>query len=323
MISTNKLSKIFRVPQKAPGLKGALRSFVFREFVEKKALLNATLNIKSGEIVGLVGANGAGKTTLVKLLCGIIHPSEGEAKVLGFTPWERKNDFRRQISLIMGQKAQLWWDLPAADSFILLKGIYQISRNEFKARVDQLTDMLHVGSLMQTPIRRLSLGERMKMELIASLLHKPKVVFLDEPTIGLDITSQRIIREFILKYRAENDATIILTSHYMQDIEELCERIIVIREGALVYDGSIKEVVQKMQPYKTLTFRTDRPLQPTTIPAEVVGQEAGVVNVRVSRDNVQKYLASILQEYSIEDLSINEDDVTRSIESLMLSGKNL
>ncbi|MGZ3689368.1 MAG: ABC transporter ATP-binding protein, partial [Bdellovibrionota bacterium] len=225
MIEVEKLTKTFRVHQKDPGLLGSMRSLVRRRWIEKHALKSVSMKVGPGEIVGLVGANGAGKTTLVKALAGIIHPTSGEAKVLGHVPWQRENEFRRQIALIMGQKAQLWWDLPAADCFLLLCEIYRIPKTQFRANLDYLVEALGVRDQLHIQIRRLSLGERMKMELIAALLHRPKVVYLDEPTIGLDLTAQRAIREFLLRYRKEHQPAMLLTSHYMEDIEKLCRRI--------------------------------------------------------------------------------------------------
>jgi ABC-2 type transport system ATP-binding protein len=219
MIEVDRLAKTFRVAKKAPGFVGSLKSLVRRETVAKEAVKGVSFRVDEGEIVGLVGANGAGKTTLVKMLAGIIHPTSGEARVLGFRPWERDDRFRRQISLIMGQKAQLWWDLPAADCFLLLKEIYRVPDETYEANLDQLSTMLEVKDELRVQIRRLSLGERMKMELIAALLHGPRAVFLDEPTIGLDLTAQRAVRDFLLAYRERHRPAMIVTSHYMEDIE--------------------------------------------------------------------------------------------------------
>ncbi|NJN14572.1 MAG: ATP-binding cassette domain-containing protein [Planctomycetes bacterium] len=218
MIETRGLSKIFHVHKKDPGLWGSVRSLFRRRRIEKHAVREVTVRVDEGEIVGLVGANGAGKTTLVKMLAGIIHPTSGEARVLGHVPWERDDRLRRRLALIMGQKAQLWWDLPAADGFLLLKEIYRIPDAEYRATLDYLTTVLEIGKELNVQVRRLSLGERMKMELIAALLHRPRVVFLDEPTIGLDLSAQRAIRDFILAYREEHAPAMLLTSHYMEDI---------------------------------------------------------------------------------------------------------
>ncbi len=242
MIHIEHVVKTFRVNQKKPGLTGALRGLIRRDYVERTALSGVSLKVAQGEILGLIGANGAGKTTLVKACAGIIKPTAGRIRVLGFDPFERQNAYRRQISLIMGQKQQLWWDLPAADGFLLLREIYLIPKEEYKKRLAHLATRLEVESLLHTPIRRLSLGERMKMELIAALLHNPKVIYLDEPTIGLDITAQKAVRLFLKEYQREHRPAMILTSHYMGDIEELCSRIAILKDGGVVYDGSISDL---------------------------------------------------------------------------------
>jgi ABC-2 type transport system ATP-binding protein len=319
MIQVENLAKSFRVHQKEPGLMGSVRSLFKRDWVDKHALKGVSLNVKAGEIVGLVGANGAGKTTLVKALAGIIHPTSGSAKVLGFTPWERENDFRRQIALIMGQKAQLWWDLPAADCFLLLREIYQIPKAKFEASLDFLTRTLDVKDQLKIQIRRLSLGERMKMELIAALLHQPKVVFLDEPTIGLDLTAQRAIREFILHYSKDHKPAMILTSHYMEDIERLCERIVIIREGAFVYDGALSGISKEFGAHKVITAR----LAKTTaqqLPAslgEVVSRTDDAIKVKVSREKIPEAASEILRLFPVADLGIEEEDIGTLIESLI------
>ena len=231
MIQVNNLSKIFKVHKKEAGLRGSIHSLFNRKYIEKKALNSLSLNIEEGEIIGLIGSNGAGKTTLTKILSGIIHPSSGDVKVMGYNPWERHNEYRKRMAVIMGQKAQLWWDLPAMDGFLLLKEIYQIPKKEFYDSVDYLAEYLGVKDQLNIQIRRLSLGERMKVELMAALIHKPKVVFLDEPTIGLDLSAQKAVRQFIKEYRKEHNPTMILTSHYMDDIEELCPRICILTAG--------------------------------------------------------------------------------------------
>ncbi|HUP56115.1 MAG TPA: ATP-binding cassette domain-containing protein [Bdellovibrionota bacterium] len=314
--------------QKDPGLMASVKSLFMRKWIEKWALKGVSLDVGPGEIVGLVGANGAGKTTLVKALAGIIHPSAGTAEVLGFTPWERKNDFRRQIALIMGQKAQLWWDLPAADCFVLLREIYEIPEKLFKENLDYLVGSLGVKDQMNVQIRRLSLGERMKMELIAALLHQPKVVFLDEPTIGLDLMAQRAIRDFILKYREEHKPAMILTSHYMEDIEQLCERIVVIREGEFIYDGPLERIVSDFARHKILTVR----LKPEAgdlakarervahLGEPVASDDEGLLKVKVLREGVPEAASTILRELPVADLSIEEEDISNVIEAILRKG---
>ncbi len=327
MIEFQNLSKTFRVHQKEPGLKGSLKSLFFRNWIEKQALKKVSAQIKPGEIVGLVGANGAGKTTLVKILAGIIHPTEGEIKVLGFTPCERKNDFRRQVALIMGQKAQLWWDLPAGDCFLLLREIYKIPKPKFKQTLDYLVTSLQVGNELKVQIRRLSLGERMKMELIATLLHEPKVVFLDEPTIGLDLTAQNAIRKFLLDYRKAHKPVMVLTSHYMEDIERLCRRIIIIREGAFVYDGALSKILSEQVEYKILTATLTpdsaldfKPEQLSPHLGERVFSDTGVLKIKVPRKKVAEVASEILKQFSIADLNIEDEDIGVIIEKLIRRG---
>lgn len=232
-------SKTYKIVKKEQGLKGSFKSMISRQYEEKKAVENVSFSIDEGEFVGFIGPNGAGKTTTIKMLSGIIYPTSGEISVLGYTPQKLQNDFKRQISVTMGQKNQLWWDIPAQDSFRLIKVIYNLSDNEFNKTVNELTEILDVKRLLDVPLRNLSLGERMKMEIIGSILHNPKILFLDEPTIGLDVTSRRKIREFLQYINNERKTTIMLTSHYLEDIELLCNRIIAINRGKVLYDGDI------------------------------------------------------------------------------------
>jgi len=320
VIEVDRLSKTFWIHRKEPGLLGSLRSLVVRRKVPKEAVREVSFQIEEGEIVGLVGANGAGKTTVVKMLAGVIHPTSGEARVLGCVPWERDNAFRRQIALIMGQKAQLWWDLPAADCFLLLREIYQIPRADYLRRLDYLAALLEVRDELTTQIRRLSLGERMKMELIAALLHAPRTVFLDEPTIGLDLSAQRAIREFILEYRREHRPAMIVTSHYMEDIERLCERILILRRGQLVYDGSLASVVEKFARHKVVTAHLRPDCEPTPEALESLGRvlrcEASVVSVEVPRERVTEVASALLERYDVADLAIEGEPVGSVIERI-------
>jgi len=322
MIEVEGLSKTFVVHKKAPGLMGSVRSLFVREKVEKRAVRNVSFRVDEGEIVGLVGANGAGKTTLVKMLAGIVHPTSGTARVLGYKPWERDNDFRRRIALIMGQKAQLWWDLPAADGFLLLKEIYRIPDERYRETLDELVKMLDIESEMQIQVRRLSLGERMKMELIATLLHQPRVVYMDEPTIGLDLTAQRAIRDFILRYRERHRPAMILTSHYMEDIERLCERIMIIRDGEFVYDGRLSEVKRTYATHKIITAHLRREngvfdVAPKLIESgAVLCEEEGTLRYEVPREQVTQAAAEVLQSCGVYDLSIGEMDIGTIIERI-------
>lgn len=324
IIDVRDCRKTFRVHKKAPGLKGSLQSLFYRKREPVHALTGVNLQVFGGEIIGLVGANGAGKTTLVKILSGIIHPTSGHVSVLGHNPWKRQNEFRSQISLIMGQKAQLWWDLPAADCFLLLREIYRIPNKEFEQRVHELAAPLQVEHLLTTQIRRLSLGERMKLELIATLLHRPKVVFLDEPTIGLDLTSQRTIRNFILSYREKYNPAMIVTSHYMEDIKTLCKRIAIIRKGQILYDGSIDHIVEEHIHHKVIAAKMpnangSRPNLPETI-GNVISHEDGVLRIQVRREKSAEAARFLLQHGQITELSIEEEDISTIIESLQTEG---
>ena len=322
MIEVDRLTKTFTVHRKEPGLKASLKSLFIREKISKTAVKEVSFRVDEGEIVGLVGANGAGKTTLVKILAGIIHPTSGDAKVLGFRPWERTRAFTRQIALIMGQKAQLWWDLPAADSFLLLREIYQIPEEKFRSTLDYLVSVLDVKEQLTIQVRRLSLGERMKMELIAALLHRPRVVFLDEPTIGLDLSAQRAIRDFILEYRRLHRPAMILTSHYMEDIQRLCERILIIREGEFVYDGPLSAVVQRYAQSKVIRAHLRRTPEAAQVGedlramGEVVECSADQLCLRVPRGDVARASARILERYPVLDLAIEEMDIGTIIERI-------
>jgi ABC-2 type transport system ATP-binding protein len=319
LISVKSLSRFFISHIREPGFKGAIKSLFSRKYLTKNAVSNVTFDVGEGEILGLIGANGAGKTTLVKMLSGIIFPSSGSATILGFTPHERKYPFRKQIALVMGQKAQLWWDLPAEDCFLLLKDIYGIEDSQFQESLEELVTMLEVKSLLGVQVRRLSLGERMKMEIIASLLHRPKVIFLDEPTIGLDITSQRSLRRFLREYQQKYKPAIILTSHYMEDIEQLCERVVIMREGAVVYDGQLKALTQRFSPRKTVRGAIkEGTVSPSTI--KQLGMELskdGVFEFKTSSHDTSEALRLLLSEVVLTDITIEEEDISLLIERVM------
>jgi ABC-2 type transport system ATP-binding protein len=327
MIQVENLSKSFVVHKKQPGLLASVRSLFIRDKVEKHAVREASLEIAEGEIVGLVGPNGAGKTTLVKMLAGIIHPTSGNATILGHIPWRRDNELRRQIALIMGQKASLWWDLPAADCYLLLKEIYQISDADYHDRLAYLSEKLKVRDELHVQLRRLSLGERMKMELIATLLHAPRVVFLDEPTIGLDLSAQRAIREFLLEYREEHKPAMILTSHYMEDIEQLCERIILIQHGRLVFDGPLSTVVSAHSQHRIVIARfhglDEEPELPPSIdlPGEVQRLDRDMIRLRVDRNEVTRAAQLLMSHFPVADLSIEEVDIGTVIEQIFSTGE--
>ena len=260
MISCQSLSKTFRVYKKNPGWSGLFKTFFNRQWVDKQAVKDFTLNIEQGEFVGFLGPNGAGKTTLIKMFTGLIEPTSGSLEVLGFTPYSRQSAFRQKLSLVMGQKFQMFWDLPAIDSLLLFQRYYQIPHDLFKKRLDYFCDILNIGDLLNINIRKLSLGERMKFELVSCLLHKPEIIFLDEPTLGLDLIAQKNVRNFLQDYHSEHKPTIILTSHYMADIDALCPRIVLIMNGEKFFDGSVNKFVNILGPGKLVTFFFKKPI---------------------------------------------------------------
>ena len=253
-IQVNNISKEFKIFKREAGLKGAMKSFFNRKHEVFHALKSVSLEVNEGEIIGILGENGAGKTTLIKTMIGLLHPTSGTISINGYSPWKRKNEFLKSVSIVMGQKNQLWWDIPASESFLLNQKIYQIPEKQFKSTLDEMLDLLDIRDKVNVQVRRLSLGERMKMEIIAALLHRPKIVFLDEPTIGLDVTAQSRIREFIIKYNKEYGTTFLLTSHYMNDIQSLCKRVFVIHKGEGLYDGDFEQLVHRINPKKRLQF---------------------------------------------------------------------
>lgn len=326
MIEVHKISKEFRVHEKEAGLKASLRSLIKRKWIIKQALNDVSFRVNPGEILGLVGANGAGKTTLSKVLSGIVYPTSGEAKVLGFTPWERDNRYRRQMSLVMGQKAGLWWDLPALDSYLLLKEIYEIADHDFHHRLSFLSNALGIKDQLKVQIRRLSLGERMKTELIAALLHAPKVIFLDEPTIGLDLTSQKSIRQFLLDYRKEFNPIMILTSHYMEDIERLCERILILKEGNLIYDGKLQAISAHFATERLITVHLEKEVEKQELelfPSEFGRAQAGDhlhSKFYCNKDKIPQAISYILNHFPVHDLNIEEVEVSEVIERIQREG---
>src|SRR5271155_4784462 len=257
-IEVQALTKIYRTYQKEAGFRGALKGLVHRKYKETAAAKNVTFTVREGDLVGFLGPNGAGKTTVLKMLSGLLYPTSGEASVLGFTPWRRQNEFKRQFALVLGQKNQLWWDLPAAESLELNRVIYGIDPAAAQRTIDELTALLDVRDKLGVMVRELSLGERMKMELIAALIHGPKILFLDEPTIGLDVVSQKKVRDFLRHYSEENRISTILTSHYMQDIEELCKRVVIIDHGQVFFDGQLDEIIENFAGHKLLRFTFEK-----------------------------------------------------------------
>jgi ABC-2 type transport system ATP-binding protein len=311
------LSKTYQVAEREGGFSAAMRSFVRRKFKDVKAVQDVSFTLCSGEIVGFLGPNGAGKTTTLKMLAGLLHPTGGKALVLGFTPWERRNEFLQSMTLVMGQRNRLSWDIPAADSFLLNQAVYRISDNDYKATLKELDELLELGPVMRKPVRNLSLGERMKCELAAALLHRPKVLFLDEPTIGLDITAQARIRAFIKEYNCRTGATVLLTSHYMADVTALCERIIIIHQGKLKYDGSLGELSHRIAPFKLIgvDLTEDAPADLSMYGNRVENpEENGKRWVQVPAGEVAQITARMLAELPVLDLTVADPPIEFIIE---------
>ena len=308
LIEIKDLRKSYQVYQKQEGLLASLRGLFHREYKDVKAVRGIDLQVEKGELVAFLGPNGAGKTTTLKLLSGVISPSGGTARVMGYVPWKRENAYRRQFALVMGQKNQLWWDLPAQESFRLHQQIYRIDSAEFKKTRDEITELLGVDRLLRQPVRELSLGERMKMELTAALLHSPKVLFLDEPTIGLDVVAQHNIQEFLKRYQRERETTILLTSHYMKDVAALCKRVVIIAHGSIKYDGSLSGIVGRFSGSKivTLHFSEDRLPNDLARYGEVLEVQVPKAKIRVARQDVARMLAAVLDRCSIEDVSVED-----------------
>jgi ABC-2 type transport system ATP-binding protein len=316
-IVVENLSKTYHVPEREGGFGAAVRSFFRRRYRNVQAVQQVNFRIGSGEIVGFLGPNGAGKTTTLKMLSGLLHPSAGQAQVLGFTPWERQSDYLRAITLVMGQRNRLSWDIPAADSFLLNQAIYRLSQADYQQTLAELDELLGLAPIMRKPVRNLSLGERMKCELAAALLHRPQVLFLDEPTIGLDITSQARIRDFLQEYNRRTRATILLTSHYMADVTALCERIIIIHHGQLKYDGSLTELSRRIAPFKLIGVALqndgsgDLSQYGTPLPNEN-GDGKRLIQVRA--DEVAAITARLLSDLPVHDLTIEDPPIEDVIE---------
>jgi ABC-2 type transport system ATP-binding protein len=319
-ISVEGLSKTYVVPVRPPGLGAALRSLFRRESRRVTAVDAIRFSVESGEVVGFLGPNGAGKTTTLKMLSGLLHPSGGSARVLGFLPWERQHAFLRQMTLVMGQRNQLIWDIPVADSFERNRAIYAIDPGRYRKTVDELVTLLELGPLLERPVRNLSLGERMKCELAVALLHEPRVLFLDEPTIGLDVTMQRRIREFVAGYNRRTGATVLLTSHYMADVEALCRRVIVIHHGRILFDGQLSDLVASFASHKTVTIELDGPPPDLSRYGEVVAREGERVTLRVEKAETAKLTARLLADLPVIDLAVEDPPIEEVIERVFAVG---
>lgn len=321
MIKVENLSREFTYSKKKEGLKGSLSNFFKREKLIKKAVDGISFEVDDGEIIGFLGPNGAGKTTTLKMLSGILYPTSGNALVNNFIPWERKKEFKQMISILLGNKSQLWPDLPALDSFMINKKIYEIDDASYKKRVSQLSEMFQVDQLLHVQTRRLSLGERMKLEIIASLLHDPKIVFFDEPTIGLDLISQKSMREFIRAYNEQYNVTIIITSHNTADIEALCKRIVVINHGNLIYDGDVSMIDEHLNQYKVIKIESETLIDFDSLRLIEGVDEIDRINeyscsLRVDRNCVNETVIKILMKKNISDINISEYPLEKQIETI-------
>ena len=322
VIAVDSLAKDYRVYDKPEGLLASFTGLFSRSHRLVEALRDASLTVGRGEFVALLGPNGAGKTTFLKLLSGIITPSRGTARVLGHVPWERADDFRRRFALVMGQRNQLWWDLPAAESFRLHQEIYRIDPVRFERTRDELVDLLGVRRLLLQPVRDLSLGERMKLELVAALLHEPEVLFLDEPTIGLDVVAQHAIHGFLKEVQAQRRMTVILTTHYMKDVAALCERVVVITHGSIVHDGPLAEIVDRFTTHKIVTLDLDAEPSAAAIerfgfPCEVRGPR---VTLRIDRARIADVLPEILRGDGVRDVSVEDVPLEEIVAELFRAG---
>ena len=319
-IEVTGLTKSFRTYRKQPGFAGAVKGLFRRQYEQTLAVKDVSFVIEPGELVGFLGPNGAGKTTTLKMLAGLLYPTRGSARVLGHVPWERNDAYRRQFALLLGQKNQLWWDLPARESLELNAKIYGISAATLERTVAEMSELLAVRDKLNVSVRELSLGERTKMELIASLLHQPKVLFLDEPTIGLDVVSQKIVREFLRAHNARQKTTILLTSHYMTDIQELCERVIIIDHGTIFFDGRLSDIMDRFADSKLITIQCEtaanHPGENLGKYGEVVLQTPGSIQLKVKRDRVISVCKALLDELPVSDIDIQEvpiEEVIRRI----------
>lgn len=323
VVQVSRLKKFYQVHKKEPGLIGSVKSLFKRKYETVKAVNNISFSIDEGELIGFIGPNGAGKTTTLKCLSGLLYPTAGKVDVLGFNPWDRKPEFQKQFALVMGQKNQLWWDLPPTETFILNKEIYEVPDGQYKKTLNELVKLLEVKDILNVQVRKLSLGQRMKCELIAALLHSPQVLFLDEPTIGLDVVMQKKMRDFIKEYNKRYKSTIILTSHYMGDVKELCKRVIIIDKGKIVFDGQLDEIVEKYADYKRISITLAKEVDPKKL--EGIGKvkefEYPKLVISVKRNQTSIIAAQVLDKLPVADLNIEEPAIEDIIRELF-TGKN-
>ncbi len=316
VIQLDRLSKTYTVNEREAGVVAAMRSLVKRKTRDVHAVNEISFTVNEGEIVGFLGPNGAGKTTTLKMLSGLLHPTGGRASVLGYRPWERNRDYLRKMTLVMGQRNQLLWDIPVIDTFELNRAVYRIPETDYLRTVDELTELLELDTLLRKPTRNLSLGERMKCEIAVSLLHRPSMLFLDEPTIGLDVTMQRRIRQFITDYNQHTGATVLLTSHYMADVEALCKRVIVIHHGKLLYDGELTGLADRFAPFKTVEVELHNGVgsRPLAQYGELMAQTEGRVTLRVPKVDTASVTGRLLAELDVADLTVQDPPIEDVIE---------
>ena len=322
IIIAQDLSKVYPVAIKEPGIKGTVSHFFRRKYREIKAVNNVSFEIAPGEVVGFLGANGAGKTTTLKMLTGLIHPSSGNVRVANNIPFQRKEAFLQQITLVMGQKQQLLWDLPALDSLRINAAVYSIPDKEFHHRVGELTEMLSLEGKLTQPVRKMSLGERMKAELLAALLHRPQVLFLDEPTLGLDVNAQVNVRDFLREYNQRYQATVLLTSHYMADITALCKRVLLIHQGQLMYDGSLDGLLERFAPYRVINVELAQAVDLVRLETfgEVQAHDGRMVGFMIPQEKLTSTVSRILAELEVVDLTVTEPPVEEVIGKVFQAG---
>jgi ABC-2 type transport system ATP-binding protein len=314
VVHVSELTKIFKVPEREPGLRAAAKALVRRKTRDVHAVEAISFDIEPGEVVGFLGPNGAGKTTTLKMLAGLLYPTSGEARVLGHVPSRREKDYLRRMTMVMGNRNQLQWDIPALDSFELYRAIYRLRREDYVAMRDELVELLDVGDLVRKPVRNLSLGERMKVEIVGSLLHRPQVLFLDEPTIGLDVTMQKRIRTFVSEYNERHGATVLLTSHYMADVEALCKRVIVIHHGKILFDGALTSLANEFAAYKTIGILLENGNAELDGYGEVISRDGDRAVLRVPKAETSRVAARLLSEHEVLDLTIEEPPIEDVIE---------
>ena len=321
VVHVSELTKIFKVPEREPGLRAATKALVRRKTRDVHAVEAISFDIEPGEVVGFLGPNGAGKTTTLKMLAGLLYPTSGEARVLGHVPSRREKDYLRRMTMVMGNRNQLQWDIPALDSFELYRAIYRLRREDYLAMRDELVELLDVGDLVRKPVRNLSLGERMKVEIVGSLLHRPQVLFLDEPTIGLDVTMQKRIRTFVAEYNERHGATVLLTSHYMADVEALCKRVIVIHHGKILFDGALTSLANEFAAYKTIGVLLENGNAELDGYGEVISRDGDRAILRVPKAETSRVAARLLSEHEVLDLTIEEPPIEDVIEMVFAQSR--